>query len=80
MAGRFRDSRRYLGLGDDVTLYSLRKTVATAVDDAGLSARIAADQLGHARPSMTQDTYMQRNTMHREVADALDRAAGVSVE
>lgn len=80
VAGRFRDSRRYLGLGDDVTLYSLRKTVATTVDDAGLSARIAADQLGHARPSMTQDTYMQRNTMHREVADALDRAAGISVE
>ncbi|MGZ9828760.1 site-specific integrase [Tsukamurella ocularis] len=75
VAGQFRDTRRYLGLADDVTLYSLRKTVATAVDGAGLSARIAADQLGHAKPSMTQNVYMQRNTMHREVADALDRAA-----
>jgi integrase len=32
--------------------------VATLMDDAGLSARSAADQLGHTKPSMTQDNYM----------------------
>jgi integrase len=37
----------------DVTSRSFRKAVATLVDDAGLSARIAADHLGHAKVSMT---------------------------
>lgn len=39
----------------DVTSHSFRKTVATLIDDAGLSARIGADHLGHAKVSMTQD-------------------------
>jgi integrase len=30
-----------------------RKTVATLLDDGGLSARMIADQLGHSRISMT---------------------------
>jgi hypothetical protein len=29
--------------------------VATLIDDAGLSARIWADHLGHAKVSVTQD-------------------------
>ena len=41
--------------------------------DGGLSARIGADQLGHARPNMTQDRYMARGRIHTEVADLLDR-------
>ncbi|WP_308301062.1 MULTISPECIES: hypothetical protein [unclassified Crossiella] len=36
------------------------KTVATLMDEAGLSARQAADQLGHAKVSMTQDNYFGR--------------------
>jgi integrase len=43
-----------------VTSHAYRRTVATLMDEAGLSARAAADQLGHARPSMTQDVYMGR--------------------
>ena len=46
------------GLGvPDVTSHSFRKSVATMIDDAGLSARIGADQLGHAKVSMTQDRH-----------------------
>jgi integrase len=45
---------------DWVTSHSFRKTTATLLDQAGLSARVIADQLGHARPSMTQDVYMGR--------------------
>jgi integrase len=37
-----------------------RKTVATLIDDEGLSARIGADHLRHSRISMTQDKYMPR--------------------
>jgi integrase len=41
-----------------ITSHSFRKTTATILDDAGQSARQIADQLGHARPSLTQDVYM----------------------
>jgi hypothetical protein len=44
------------------------------IDDAGLSARIGADQLGHAKVSMTQDKYMRRGKVHAVVAELLDRA------
>jgi integrase len=43
-----------------VSSHTFRKTVATWMDQAGLSARAAADQLGHAQPSMTQDVYFGR--------------------
>lgn len=59
---------------DWVTSHTFRKTVATLIDDQGLSARIGADQLGHAQISMTQDVYMGRKVVHTEVADALDTA------
>ncbi len=41
-----------------ITSHSFRKTAATILDEAALSARLVADQLGHSRPSMTQDLYM----------------------
>jgi hypothetical protein len=49
-------------------------TVATLIDDAGLSARIGADHLGHAKVSMTQDRYMSRGRVHHQVADLLEQA------
>ncbi|WP_367646155.1 transposase [Mycolicibacterium sp. P1-5] len=52
--------------------HSFRKTVATLIDDAGLSARIGADHLGHAKVSMTQDRYMTRGRLHNQVAGLLD--------
>jgi len=45
-----------------------------------MSARIGADQLGHARPSMTQDVYMSRGQVHTEVAAVLDKAVGINDE
>ena len=70
---QWRAARDDLGV-PDVTSHSFRKTVATLIDDAGFSARIGADHLGHARVSMTQDRYMARGRVHSEVADLLDRA------
>ena len=46
---------------DWMTSHALRRTVATLFDRAGLSTRVAADQLGHSKPSMTQDRYMNRD-------------------
>jgi integrase len=76
---QWRKVRESLGL-PDVSSHSFRKTVATLMDDSGLSARIGADQLGHARPSMTQDVYMSRGRVHTEVAAVLDRAVGITDE
>lgn len=58
---------------DWVTSHTFRKTLATLLDDQGLSARVGADQLGHAQVSMTQDVYMGRKGVYTEVADVLDR-------
>ncbi|WP_052061921.1 site-specific integrase [Rhodococcoides fascians] len=68
---QWRQVRTALGL-DWVTSHTFRKTVATIIDEEGLTARVAADQLGHAQISMTQDVYMGRGRVHVEVADALD--------
>jgi integrase len=56
-----------------VTSHVFRKTVATRLDEAGLSARQIADQLGHAHPSITQDVYMGRKVVTAESARLLDR-------
>lgn len=58
---------------EEVTSHSFRKALATLIDDDGLSARIAAYQLGHARVSMTPDRYMSRGRVRAEVAELLDR-------
>jgi integrase len=57
-----------------ITSHAFRKTNATILDDAGLSARQIADQLGHARPSMTQDVYMGRSAKNSAAAAALEGA------
>ncbi|KQZ87679.1 hypothetical protein ASD62_19280 [Phycicoccus sp. Root563] len=57
-----------------ITSHTFRKTAATILDDAGQSARQIADQLGHARPSMTQDVYMGRRAKNPGAAAALDSA------
>lgn len=46
---------------DWVTTHTFRKTAATLMDAQGLTVREIADQLGHARVSITQDTYFGRS-------------------
>jgi integrase len=70
---QWRKVRDELGM-PGVTTHSFRKTVATLIDEDGLSARVGADHLGHAKVSMTQDRYMSRGRVHNEVAALLDRA------
>lgn len=75
----WRTARDELGV-PEVTTHSFRKTVATLIDDEGLSARIGADHLGHTHVSMTQDRYMTRGRIHAEVADLLDRTVAINGE
>jgi integrase len=63
-----------------ITSHSFRKTTATILDDAGQSARQIADQLGHARPSLTQDVYMGRRAKNPAAAAALEAALNRSPE
>lgn len=70
---RWRQIRTALDL-EWVTTHTFRKSVATILDDEGLSARQAADQLGHAQVSMTQDVYYGRGRVHTAAAEALDGA------
>jgi integrase len=55
-----------------VTSHTFRKTTATLMDQAGLSARAAADQLGHADPSLTQDVYYGRKVASTGAAAVLE--------
>lgn len=55
-----------------VVPHTYRKTVATMLDQSGLSARTIADQLGHSRISMTQDIYMGRRAVDETAAAALE--------
>jgi integrase len=59
--------------------HTARRTVATAMDHAGLTARSIADQLGHSRVSMTQDFYLGRKIISRAGADALDALMDIVV-
>jgi integrase len=58
-----------------ITSHAFRKTTATILDDAGQTARQIADQLGHARPSLTQDVYMGRKAKNPAAADAMETIA-----
>jgi integrase len=55
-----------------LTSHTFRKTTASLMDAAGLSARSAADQLGHAKVSQTQDTYYGRKVRRTGAADVLE--------
>ncbi len=70
--GQWREVRDGLGY-PNISTHSFRKTLATLVDEGGLSARVGANHLGHAKVSMTQDNYMRRGQVQPEVADLLDQ-------
>lgn len=59
-----------------LTSHWLRKSVATWMDVAGLSARQAADQLGHAQVSLTQNVYLGRKQRVTGAAQVLEQLDG----
>jgi integrase len=48
--------------------HTFRKTAATWLDEDGVSGRQVANQLGHAKPSMTMDHYMSRRAVSERAA------------
>ncbi|GLY27436.1 site-specific integrase [Kineosporia sp. NBRC 101731] len=67
----WREIRDDAEMGDLVS-HTLRKTVASFLDDADISTRKISDQLGHAKVSMTQDRYLGRRLRDRQTADVLE--------
>jgi integrase len=66
----FRDAFRAAGF-PWVTAHTFRRSVATWMDEGGLTARAGADQLGHVRPSITMDSYWGRKTRDTGAASVL---------
>ncbi len=66
-----RSGRRGLRLGNES---HVPQDLRDDLGEAGLTARTIADQLGHARPSMTQDVYMGRGLVNLANAQALQAA------
>lgn len=54
---RFTTIKRALSFGDTLTFHSIRKTVATTLEHAGITESVAADILGHEKPTMTFGLY-----------------------
>lgn len=67
-----RDRRDSLGY-PQLSTHSFRKTVATILDEAGLSATEIADYLGHENPAMTQDVYMNTVKGSRHAAEVMGK-------
>jgi integrase len=67
----FRDAFRAAGFSW-VTAHTFRRSVATWMDAGGLSVRAGADQLGHARPSITMDSYWGRKVRDTGAAAVLE--------
>ena len=70
-AADLRDAFEKAGFGW-ATSQVLRKTTASVLDAGGLTAREIADQLGHARPSITMDRYMGRGVASNGAATVLE--------
>ncbi len=70
-----RDAFRAAGMEWATSHIVGRKSVATAMDFAGLTARAAADQLGHSTPTITQDRYFGRKVAATGAAGVLEALA-----
>jgi integrase len=58
-----------------ISSHTFRRSVATAMDAAGLTPRQAADQLGNQKISMTTDVYYGRRVRDTGAATILQALA-----
>lgn len=60
---RFGRLKTDLGFGPEHVFHSIRKTVATLLDNAGIPENVAADILGHEKPRITYGLYSGGSTL-----------------
>lgn len=53
LSKKFGRIKTKLGFGREYVFHSIRKTVATKLEQAGFQENIAADILGHEKPNIT---------------------------
>lgn len=66
MSKRFGKLKTRMGFDSKYVFHSIRKTVATQWEHAGLSEGIAADLLGHDKPTMTYGVYAGGSSMQQK--------------
>lgn len=57
MSKRFGRLKKSLGHGDDLVFHSIRHSVATFLENAGIPENVSADLLGHKKTTMTYGLY-----------------------
>jgi integrase len=57
MGTRFGRLKKGAGFGKELVFHSIRKTVAALLENAGVSENVAADIIGHDKPTMTYGLY-----------------------
>ncbi|SDE95036.1 Site-specific recombinase XerD [Rhodospira trueperi] len=60
---RFGRLKTALGFEERFVFHSIRKTVVTQLERAGVPENVAADIVGHDKPTMTYGTYGNRNRL-----------------
>jgi integrase len=60
---RFGRLKTELGFGEEHVFHSIRKTVATLLENAGVPENVSADILGHDKPTMTYGLYSGGSTL-----------------
>lgn len=65
---RFGRLKKSAGFGEEYVYHSIRKTVATMLENAGVSENVAADILGHEKPRITYGLYSGGATLEVKAA------------
>jgi integrase len=60
---RFGRLKTLMGFGEAHVFHSIRKTVATMLENAGVVENVAADIIGHDKPTMTYGLYSGGNSL-----------------
>lgn len=71
---RFGHLKRSLGFGPEYVFHSIRKTVATLLENAGVPEGVTADIMGHEKQTITYGLYSGGNTFE-VMRDAIEKLA-----
>jgi integrase len=66
MGKRFGRLKEDMGHGPELVFHSIRKTVATMLENAGVAEGVAADILGHEKTTITYGLYSGGTSMENK--------------
>jgi integrase len=73
---RFGYLRGVQGHGQELVFHSLRRTVATLLENAGAPEGIAADILGHEKKTLSYGLYSSGSSMQRKI-EAIEKLISI---